>query len=112
MPAILTDPVELRRQGFEALVKALGWVNAVRFLQQYEVSRLDYTTETQGISPRLGRGNRSTKIAGTEDRRVARRSAPHPGPCAAKGRTAAQPTISRITWPCTSVRRRLVPLCR
>ncbi len=31
----------LRRQGFEALVKALGWVNAVRFLQQYETSRLD-----------------------------------------------------------------------
>ena len=51
MNAILLDPVELRRQGFEALVKALGWVNAVRFLQQYETSRLDYTRERDQILP-------------------------------------------------------------
>lgn len=51
MNAILSDPVELRRQGFEALVKALGWVNAVRFLQQYETSRLDYTHERDQILP-------------------------------------------------------------
>ena len=47
----LLDPVELRRQGFEALVAALGWVNAVRFLQQYEVSRLDYTRERDQLLP-------------------------------------------------------------
>jgi hypothetical protein len=51
MSANLLDPVELRRQGFEALVKALGWVNAVRFLQQYETSRLDYTQERGQILP-------------------------------------------------------------
>ena len=51
MNAILWDPVELRRQGFEALVKTLGWVNAVRFLQQYETSRLDYTRERDQILP-------------------------------------------------------------
>ena len=51
MNAILSDPVELRRQGFEALVKALGWVNAVRFLQQYETSRLDYTWEREQFLP-------------------------------------------------------------
>ncbi len=51
MNAILPDPVELRRQGFEALVKALGWVNAVRFLQQYETSRLDYTRERHQFLP-------------------------------------------------------------
>ncbi len=51
MSANLLDPVELRRQGFEALVKALGWVNAVRFLQQYEASRLDYTQERRQILP-------------------------------------------------------------
>jgi len=46
MTAIISDPVELRRLGFESLVNALGWVNAVRFLQQYETSpRLDYTRE-------------------------------------------------------------------
>lgn len=51
MNAILSDPVELRRQGFEALVKTLGWVNAVRFLQQYETSRLDYTRERDQLLP-------------------------------------------------------------
>lgn len=51
MNAILSDPVELRRQGFEALVRSLGWANAVRFLQQYETSRLDYTSERERILP-------------------------------------------------------------
>ena len=51
MNAVLLDPVELRRQGFEALVKTLGWVNAVRFLQQYESSRLDYTRERDEFLP-------------------------------------------------------------
>ena len=49
MRPVISDPVELRRQGFEALVNALGWVNAVRFLQQYETSRLDYTSERAQI---------------------------------------------------------------
>jgi hypothetical protein len=43
--------VDLRRLGFEALVAALGWVNAVRFLQQYETSRLNYTSERQQLLP-------------------------------------------------------------
>ncbi len=51
MSTTLSDPVELRRQGFEALVNALGWVNAVRFLQQYETSRLDYTRERDQFLP-------------------------------------------------------------
>ncbi|HEY1859823.1 MAG TPA: hypothetical protein VGG61_05695 [Gemmataceae bacterium] len=51
MNANLLDPIELRRQGFEALVKTLGWVNAVRFLQQYETSRLDYTRERDQFLP-------------------------------------------------------------
>jgi hypothetical protein len=51
MSTNLLDPAELRRQGFEALVKALGWVNAVRFLQQYESSRLDYTRERHQFLP-------------------------------------------------------------
>jgi hypothetical protein len=45
------NPVDLRRLGFEALVAALGWVNAVRFLQQYETSRLNYTSERQQLLP-------------------------------------------------------------
>ncbi len=51
MSTVLLEPVELRRQGFDALVKALGWVNAVRFLQQYETSRLDYTREREQFLP-------------------------------------------------------------
>jgi hypothetical protein len=47
----LLEPAELRQRGFDALVEALGWVNAVRFMHQYETSRLDYTAEREGILP-------------------------------------------------------------
>jgi hypothetical protein len=42
---IIHDPVELRERGFAALVKELGWVNAVRFLRQYERGQGNYTRE-------------------------------------------------------------------
>jgi len=48
---IIYDPVELRERGFKALVDALGWVNAVRFIQQYEVGRGDYTHERDAFLP-------------------------------------------------------------
>jgi hypothetical protein len=32
-------------------VKALGWVNAVRFIHQFERSRLDYTAERDALLP-------------------------------------------------------------
>jgi len=51
MSHALLDPAELRSRGFDALVDALGWVNAVRFIQQYETSRLDYTAERKAILP-------------------------------------------------------------
>jgi hypothetical protein len=51
MNTVLADPVDLRRRGFEALVGSLGWVNAVRFLQQYETSRLNYTAERDQLLP-------------------------------------------------------------
>jgi len=51
MTPVITSPVELRQRGFEALVASLGWVNAVRFLQQYEVSRHDYTKERDQLLP-------------------------------------------------------------
>jgi len=51
MTHVLLDPAELRHRGFDALVDALGWVNAVRFVQQYETSRLDYTAERDKILP-------------------------------------------------------------
>ncbi len=51
MSDTLLEPVELRARGFEALVKSLGWVNAVRFLQQFERSSFDYTRERDAILP-------------------------------------------------------------
>jgi hypothetical protein len=51
MSHALLDPAELRLRGFDALVDALGWVNAVRFVQQYETSRLDYTEEREKLLP-------------------------------------------------------------
>jgi hypothetical protein len=51
MTVSLLEPGELRTRGFEALVDALGWVNAVRFIQQYEPSRLNYTTERENVLP-------------------------------------------------------------
>ena len=51
MTPTITDPVELRRRGFDALVEALGWVNAVRFIQQYEAPREDYTRQREQILP-------------------------------------------------------------
>ncbi len=51
MTTTLLNPVELRAVGSDALVKALGWTNAVRFVQQYESSSLNYTEERQTILP-------------------------------------------------------------
>lgn len=47
----LLEPVELRSRGFEVLVKSLGWVNAVRFIHQFERSHQDYTTERDVLLP-------------------------------------------------------------
>lgn len=49
----LLEPVELRSRGFEVLSQSLGWVNAVRFMQQFEPSRRDYTRERDSILPEL-----------------------------------------------------------
>jgi hypothetical protein len=51
MIPVISDPFELRRRGFEALVSSLGWTNAVRFLQQYELGQHDYTRERDDLLP-------------------------------------------------------------
>jgi hypothetical protein len=48
---LLIDPVELRARGFAVLAASLGWVNAVRFIQQYEPSAQDYTAQRDQILP-------------------------------------------------------------
>ena len=45
MAAKPPTPVELRREGFRALVEALGPADAIRFLQQYDPGQGDYTAE-------------------------------------------------------------------
>jgi hypothetical protein len=36
---------ELKRKGFQALVDALGYADAIRFLRQYDLGQGDYTQE-------------------------------------------------------------------
>ena len=38
-------PIELNKKGFNALVDALGYVDAVRFLKQFDNGSRDYTQE-------------------------------------------------------------------
>ena len=51
MTSAITNPVELRSRGFQVLVKELGWVNAVRFLREYEPGAGDYVRERDTILP-------------------------------------------------------------
>lgn len=38
-------PIELYRKGFKALVDALGYADAIRFIRQFDSGSGDYTTE-------------------------------------------------------------------
>lgn len=44
-------PAEIRERGFQALVKELGYADALRFLLQYESGRGDYTEERGALLP-------------------------------------------------------------
>lgn len=47
MSAQVLDPVTIRRIGLDALAKALGPINMVRFLQQFESGTGNYTKERE-----------------------------------------------------------------
>ncbi len=51
MDTLITNPIELRNRGFQALTDALGWVNAVRFLRQYDPGSGNYTEERRTLLP-------------------------------------------------------------
>ena len=51
MDNLAANPTELRARGFKALVDALGWPNAVRFLRQFEPGVGNYTDERDQILP-------------------------------------------------------------
>jgi hypothetical protein len=42
---------ELRRRGLEILIRELGYVDAMRFLHQYDSGQGDYTCDRQQILP-------------------------------------------------------------
>ena len=52
MPYI-SNPAELRRRGYEILVRELGFLDAVRFMLQYETGTGDYTAERRQLLPDL-----------------------------------------------------------
>jgi hypothetical protein len=47
----LTNPADLRKRGLEVLVRELGFVDAMRFMLQFETGRGDYTTERDSLFP-------------------------------------------------------------
>ncbi|TWT45652.1 hypothetical protein RAS1_20800 [Phycisphaerae bacterium RAS1] len=47
MAAKPRSPVEIRREGFRALVERLGAADAIRFLHQYDSGEGDYTRQRQ-----------------------------------------------------------------
>lgn len=51
MDTLITNQSELRHLGFQALAEALGWVNAVRFLRQYDPGSGNYTEERRTLLP-------------------------------------------------------------
>jgi hypothetical protein len=51
METLITNQSELRNRGFRALVEALGWTNAVRFLRQYDPGSGNYTEERRALLP-------------------------------------------------------------
>ena len=44
-----SSPATLIRQGFDALVRELGWAGAFRFLLHYDLGRGDYAKEREEI---------------------------------------------------------------
>ncbi len=51
MEQLITNHNELRERGFRALADALGWVNAVRFLREYDPGSGNYTDERAALLP-------------------------------------------------------------
>ena len=47
----LSNPAELRRRALAILVRELGYVDAMRFLLQYELGSGDYTHDRDQLLP-------------------------------------------------------------
>lgn len=51
MESLIISQSELRNRGFRVLAESLGWVNAVRFLRQYDPGSGNYTEERRTLLP-------------------------------------------------------------
>lgn len=51
----MMNPIELNRKGFQSLVNNLGYVDAVRFIRQFDNGSGDYTKERYQWLDRLSR---------------------------------------------------------
>lgn len=51
MESLILNQSELRNRGFRVLAESLGWVNAVRFLRQYDPGAGNYTEERRSLLP-------------------------------------------------------------
>jgi hypothetical protein len=78
------SPAQLQQAGLDALVKELGVVGAVRFMQQFDCGRGDYTSDRHKWLPK---GDSATIAAEIIKRRKSK-----PGP---NGRNRAQKSRGR-----------------
>lgn len=62
----MMEPVELRSRGFDALVKELGWVDAVRFMMQFERSTFNYVEEREAMLPEVSMAELMQKVREVE----------------------------------------------
>jgi hypothetical protein len=49
--SVITNPAELRCRGMEILIRELGFVNALRFLLQFETGAGNYSIERDLLIP-------------------------------------------------------------
>jgi hypothetical protein len=74
---LITNHSELRERGFRALAAALGWVNAVRFLREYDTGSGNYTEERVALLPDLSIEDLTTEVERIQDAKGCRPE--HPG---------------------------------
>lgn len=78
MTRLIANPTELRHLGFQVVARNLGWVNAVRFLQQFDAGHGDYTRERRRFLPVWDAKTLVDRASRLTPRRPARRSHRNP----------------------------------
>ena len=63
-------PIELNRKGFKVLVDALGYVDAVRFMRQFDQGSGDYTEERHHWLDKLSKDDILLDISERQDIKI------------------------------------------